>query len=283
MAKYDLAGKVVVVTGSNGGLGSALTTELYKRGAKLALFDISHPHGKEIIKARGGIETTRTWEVNVRSMESIEAAMKAAAEHFGGIDIVIANAGITAFEPLVSADPESFDRVIDINLNGVWRTFRAAIPYVKERKGYLLGISSLAAFVHSPLQASYTASKAGVWAMCDSIRLELRHMGVGVGSVHPTFFHTPMMDKTFADPAGNKLWGGNKSGIFKMVALEDVLASIISGIERRKDMMIIPKTNEFVVRAPGLFRKIIEAIGFNDKDIAATVRLAELKEKAVKG
>ena len=64
-----------------------------------------------------------------------------------------------------------FDRVIDINLNGVWRTFRAALPHVQKQQGYLLAISSMGAFFHSPLQSSYTASKAGVWALCDSLRL----------------------------------------------------------------------------------------------------------------
>lgn len=277
MSKYDLKGRVVAITGSNGGLGQAITQELHKRGARLALFDVSHPSAEEQTKAFGGPENARTWVVNVRSMESLETAMREAAEHFGGIDVVIANAGVTAFEPLVHASPENFDRVIDINLNGVWRTFRAAVPYVKEKQGYMLAISSLAAFIHSPLQASYTASKAGVWAMCDSIRLELRHMGVGVGSVHPTFFHTPLMDQAFADPAGNKIWGGNKGGIFKMVPLQEVLMAVVNGIERRQDFIVVPKQNALVVRAPGLFRKLIEAIGFNDKDIAETVRLAGQK------
>ncbi|PZR32826.1 SDR family NAD(P)-dependent oxidoreductase [Caulobacter segnis] len=277
MAKYSLEGRVVVITGANGGLGSALAKALAKRGAKLALLDIAHPNAGQIVMSFGGAKLAQTWEVDVRSMDSVNTAIKAAADHFGKIDIVIANAGVTAFEPLVHADPKTFDRVIDINLNGVWRTFRAAVPYVAETKGYLLGISSMAAFMHSPLQASYTASKAGVWALCDSIRLELRHQGVGVGSAHPTFFHTPLMDQTFADPAGNKIWGGNKGGIFKMVSLEEVISSIVEGIERRQDVMVIPKTNGLVARAPGLFRKIVEAIGFNDRDIAETVRVAGQK------
>ncbi|MDL2425185.1 SDR family NAD(P)-dependent oxidoreductase, partial [Pseudomonas sp. BAgro211] len=73
--------------------------------------------------------------MNVRSMESIQTAMDEAAKLFGGIDIVIAGAGITAFEPLVCGDPNTFDRVIDINVNGVWRTFRAGVEHVVKRKG----------------------------------------------------------------------------------------------------------------------------------------------------
>ncbi|RBO92375.1 hypothetical protein DFR74_10317 [Nocardia puris] len=68
-----------------------------------------------------------------------------------------------------------------------------------------------------------------MWALCDSVRLELRHLGVGVGSAHPTFFRTPMMDFVHADPAGNVLWGGDSGGLWKIVALETVVADIISG------------------------------------------------------
>lgn len=279
MAKYDLTGRVVAITGSTGGLGSAVAKALADRGAKLALFDVNIAAASAQARALGGAEKAQAWAVDVCSMENLTSAMREAAEHFGRIDVVIANAGITAFEPLVSADPKRFDRVIDINLNGVWRTFRAAIPYVQETKGFLMGISSMAAFVHSPLQASYTASKAGVWAMCDSLRLELRHAGVGVGSVHPTFFHTPMMDQTFSDPAGKKIWGGNKGGIWKMISLEDVVKAIVRGIEQREDFVVVPKQNGLVARAPGLFRKITEAIGFTDKDISEMVRAASAKQK----
>ncbi len=86
--------------------------------------------------------------------------------------------------PLETLDPELWERVIDINLSGAWRTFRATLPHVKQTKGYLLAISSMAAFVHSPLNGPYVASKAGLWALCDATRLELRHEKVAVGSAH---------------------------------------------------------------------------------------------------
>lgn len=276
MARYELNDRVIAITGSTGGLGAAVVSALAEKGVKFALFDLDATAVEAQAKSLGS-HRARGWAVDVRSMESISTAMTDAVQHFGHIDVVIANAGITCFEPLVSADPERFDRVVDINLNGVWRTFRAAVPFIRASQGYMLAISSMAAFVHSPLQASYTASKAGVWAMCDSIRLELRHMGVGVGSVHPTFFHTPMMDQAFADPAGNKIWGGNKSGIWKMVPLSEVVAAIVNGIERREEFIVVPKQNALVARAPGLFRKFTEALGFNDRGIAETIRLASVE------
>ncbi len=273
MSYYNIDGLVVAITGSTGGLGSAVCQTLIDKGAKLALFDMDGTAVEAQAIALG--VNARGWQVDVCSMESIEKAMGEAVKHFGGIDVAIANAGISAFEPLETGDPKVFERVVDVNLIGVWRTFRAAVEHVQRRKGYLMAISSMAAFSHSPLQASYTASKAGVWAMCNSIRLELRHTGVGVGSVHPTFFHTPMMDQAIKSPAGNKLWKGNNAGLFKMVPLEKVVKGIVKGIENRSEMIFVPKENSFVAHLPRLFRKLLEAIEFKDDEIAAMIKAAK--------
>lgn len=277
MSKYELADRVVVITGATGGLGSAVSRALRKKGARLALLDIDLAKAEALATDLGGPSMAIALQANVRSYEDLEKAMNDAAGHFGGIDVVIANAGIDHVAPMVNTSPEAFERVIDINLNGVWRTMRAALPHVEKRQGYLMAISSMAAFVHSPLQSHYTASKAGVWAMCDSIRLELRHLKVGVGSVHPTFFPTPMMDEVHADQAGVKLWGGNRGGIWKMISLEEVVAGIVRGIERRSDMVVLPKQNFLVANAPGLIRKFAERLGFKQADIQEAIALSTPK------
>lgn len=274
MPQYDLRGRVVAITGAAGGLGSALAAALRAKGAHLALFDLDPAKIEAQAKTLGGPSLARGWTANVRSMESLEEAMAEAAAHFGHIDVVIANAGIDTMAPMATLNPEAFERVIDINLTGVWRTFRAGLPYVQKRQGYLMGISSMAAFVHSPLQASYTSSKAGVWALCDSVRLELRHLGVGVGSAHPTFFPTPLMDDVVADPAGRALWGGNDKGLWKMVSREEVVRDIVAGIERRADMVVVPKRNTVIAKAPGLFRRFIERAGFRGQDVQQAIQLA---------
>lgn len=267
MPRYSLEGRTVLITGSTGGLGAAVAKALRARGAKLALLDIDGTAARAQAEALGPESVSCGWAVDVRQLDSVERAVKAAASHFGGIDVVIANAGITSMAPLESHDPTLFERVIDINLNGVWRTFRAALPYIKESKGYLLGVSSMGAFVHSPLQGPYVASKAGVWALCDATRLEVRHYGIEVGSLHPTFFKTPMMDEVQADPAGYTLWGGNKKGFWKTIPLETVVDSVIAGIERRAKLIVPTKQNAVVARVPGLFRPIVERLGFGGNTI----------------
>jgi len=274
MTRYDLAGRTVVLTGSTGGLGAALAQALRARGANLALFDLDAEACAAQAQALGGPTVARGRHADVRDLAGLQTAMVEAAEHFGRIDVVIANAGIDTMAPMATLDPAAFERVIDVNLTGVWRTFRAALPYVEQQQGYLLAVSSMAAFVHSPLQASYTASKAGVWALCDSVRLELRHLGVGVGSAHPTFFTTPLMDDVVADPAGRMLWGGNDKGLWKMVPLSAVVTGIVSGIERRAELIVVPKTLTPTAKAPGIFRPILERLGFRGSTIAQAIELA---------
>ncbi|WP_426342491.1 SDR family NAD(P)-dependent oxidoreductase [Pseudoduganella sp. S-14] len=277
MPHYDLSGRVVAITGATGGLGSALARKLLAKGARLALFDLDLAAAIRLAQELGGERQVWAWRADVRSYQDMQAAMDSAAAHFGGIDVVIANAGIDEVSPMATMHPAAFDRVIDINLNGVWRTLKAGLPYVASQRGYLMAISSMAAFVHSPLQAHYTASKAGVWAMCDSIRLEVKHLGVGVGSAHPTFFPTPMMDQVHADAAGVKLWGGNKGGLWRMISRDEVVDGVIRGIERRSDMVVLPAQNTLVAKAPGLFRKVTEKLGFKSADIVEAVALAERK------
>lgn len=267
MSRYELDGKTVLITGSTGGLGSAVATALRARGARLALLDLDADLTRQQAAALGGEEVAKGWAADVRDLESLTAAVDAAAAHFGGIDVVLANAGVGAMSPMETIEPAAWERIIDINLNGVWRTFRAALPHVKESKGYLLAVSSMAAFVHSPLNGPYVASKAGVWALCDATRLELRHHGVGVGSVHPTFFKTPLMDDVHSDPAGRTLWGGNASGLWKMIPLETVVAAVVNGIEKRSALVVPTRTNALVARIPGLVRPVIDRIGFRGTTI----------------
>lgn len=273
MNKYQLKDKVIVITGSTGSLGRAAAQALRNKGAKLALLDLDLHKVEMQANELGDSRVAAGWVADVCSLESLENAMANVKKHFGKIDVVIANAGVGTPDSLEHMDPRTFERTIDINLNGVFRTFRTALPYVKDTQGYLLAISSMAAFVHSPLNTHYTSSKAGVWALCDSLRLELKHLNIGVGSFHPTFFQTPMMDAVHANPAGKEVWKGN-TGIWKYVPIEEVVADLVNGIEKRQDIIIVPKTNTFIARAPGLLRNLVEFIGFDRKQLKKTMLLA---------
>lgn len=264
MPRHPVADRTVLITGSTGGLGTALAEALRARGARLALLDLDADATAGQAESLAGPSVARGWAADVRDLTSVQEAVDAAADHFGGIDVVVAAAGVGSMAAMETLDPAVWERVIDINLSGVWRTFRAALPHVVARRGYLLAVASMASFVHSPLNGPYVASKAGVWALCDATRLEVRHQGVRVGSVHPTFFHTAMMDDTLADRAATTLWGGNRSGVWKMVPLEDVVAAMVTGIERRSAMIVVPRSNGLFARIPGLVRPLVDRVLFRD-------------------
>lgn len=274
MKRYTLQDRVIVITGATGGLGRAAAQALRAKGARLALLDLDQSALDTQVDQLGGAGMAAGWVADVRSADSMRSALSKVERHFGGVDVVIAGAGISSTVALEHMDYTAFDRVIDINLNGVARTFRAALPYVQARRGYLLAISSMAAFVHSPLNTAYTASKAGVWALCDSLRLELRQYGVGVGSLHPTFFQTPMMDAVIDGPCCTLVWNNHK-GVWKLVPLEQVIDGLVECIERRRDLVTVPSSNSLVAKAPGLMRRLIERTGFDARKVAEAVQLSK--------
>jgi NAD(P)-dependent dehydrogenase (short-subunit alcohol dehydrogenase family) len=258
MRKLDLTDAVVLITGGTGGLGTALARELTARGARLALFGRDQDAATAQATSLGGIDRALGGSVDVRDMHSVERAVAATIDRFGRIDVVIAAAGVESAELGHRIDPDRFERDIDINLTGVWRTYRAAFPHLEHTRGHFLAISSMAAFVHSPRQASYTASKAGVWALCDSLRIEARPHRVSVGTAFPTFFQTPMLDQLQRDPELNTIWNGNTRGIWKPVPIEHVIHQILDGLQHRRRNIVIPRRNKLATTLPGAAQWMIE-------------------------
>jgi NAD(P)-dependent dehydrogenase (short-subunit alcohol dehydrogenase family) len=275
---YHLAGRTVVITGAAGGLGKALAEELRRKKANLALVDVDSDTVDAAAEKLGGDRVARGWKADVRSLEDLTRTMASVEEHFGRVDVVIAGAGIANnFVPMADLDADAWARTVDINLNGVWRTFKAALPHVTKHQGSLVAVSSMSSFIHSPLHGAYPATKAGVWAMCDSLRLELRHTGVAVTSVHPTFFKTPMMDAAEAEPASNRVWN-NHQGMWKYVPVDTVIADIVRGIEQRTSQVVSPRNLGFIALAPGLAQKIAARFGFRGNTIPDAIALAQASQ-----
>ncbi|BBZ58089.1 SDR family NAD(P)-dependent oxidoreductase [Mycolicibacterium phocaicum] len=274
MSGWELAGRTVVITGAGGGLGSNLAQALRAKGCNLALLDLDLDRVERQAEALGGPAHARGWRADVRDLASLESAFADVHAHFGRIDVAVANAGVELIQAVATGDPTAFEALIDINLTGVWRTLRTAIPYVKAQRGYLLAVSSMAAFIHSPLQSGYTASKAGVWAMSNSMRLELRPHGVAVGTLHPTFFNTPMHEEMLQNPAGEVLWGGHRRAPFKMVPRDDVIAAGVRAIARRSKTVTVPRDNTVAAIAPGVLRGVIGRFGFSDNTIQRASELS---------
>ena len=274
MSRYELPGRVVMVTGAAQGIGEALVRMLHKSGARVAPVDIQEEPLQELQKDLG--YPARGFVADVTDLGSMERAVEEIIEHFGRLDVVVANAGIDSFEPIATGDPAAFHKVININLLGVYHTLRSASPHVMRAQGYFQIVSSTAADFHSPLQAHYTASKAGVAAMADSFRLEVRGSGARVGVVYPTFVKTAAMEYwTKHDPVGQALWGGNdEGGSWAMVTVEQVVAAIIGGMESRTRSVNIPGYTRLLRWFPAFFQRYLER-EFPPRKVEEIIRASE--------
>jgi NAD(P)-dependent dehydrogenase (short-subunit alcohol dehydrogenase family) len=137
-------------------------------------------------------------EADVTDPEALKAAVQRTVDTFGGLDIVVANAGIAPLTTVMTSSAHALARTIEVNLIGAMLTTHAALPAVAERKGHVLLISSAAAFTVLPGMSAYCAAKAGVERFGDALRLEVAHRGVTVASAHPTWIDTDMVRDTEA-------------------------------------------------------------------------------------
>src|SRR6476661_4121854 len=154
----DLDGKVVLITGGGRGIGSETAKALATHGARLVLTDVDEPALKETVAAIGE-DSALGVVADVTDLDAMEDAVAQGVARFGGLDVAVANAGIASYGSVLEVDPATFRRVVDINVNGVFHTVRAALPSIIERKGYVLVVSSLAAFAAAPGMSPYNASK----------------------------------------------------------------------------------------------------------------------------
>jgi NAD(P)-dependent dehydrogenase (short-subunit alcohol dehydrogenase family) len=235
----SVSGKVALITGGANGIGAEVARRLHAKGAKLVLTDLDEGQLKDVA-TRLGEDRVLTVVADVRELSAMQSAVAKGIERFGGIDIVMANAGIGAFGSVLEIDPEAFKTVVDVNLMGVFYTVRAALPSVIERRGYVLVVSSLAAFAAAPGMASYDASKAGVEHFANSLRLELAHRGVDVGSAHMSWIDTPLVRESKELTTFGEMIAKLPGPLKKTTSVEECGETFIKGIEARKSRIYCP-------------------------------------------
>jgi NAD(P)-dependent dehydrogenase (short-subunit alcohol dehydrogenase family) len=234
-------GKVVLITGGANGIGAEVARRLHDKGAKLVLTDIDESLLKETA-ARLGEDRTLTLVADVRDLSAMQAAVEKGIERFGGIDIVMANAGIATTGSLLAVDPAAFKTLIDVNVLGVFHTVRAALPSVIDRRGYVLICSSAAAYAAAAGMVPYDTSKAGVEHFANALRLELAHRGVDVGSAHMLWIDTPMVREGKAEsPAFQEMLRRLPGPLGKTTSVEKCGEVFLKGIEERKRQINCPE------------------------------------------
>jgi NAD(P)-dependent dehydrogenase (short-subunit alcohol dehydrogenase family) len=250
-----LAGRRILITGAARGIGAATAQRLHARGARIVLAGIEPD-----VLARTAAQCGDALAVvcDVRDREQVEAAVEAAVEQLDGLDVVVANAGVAAQLPLVGGDPELFERTIEVNLLGVYYTLRAAGPHIAHENGYALAISSLAAALHPPLLGAYCASKAGVEALADSLRIELYPSGARVGVAYFAELDTDMVRQGFGTAAAQKMGEARRPG--RRVAPLDVgIDAIERGIARRARRVVAPRWVGAALPMRMLVQRAVEA------------------------
>lgn len=235
----SLASQVVFITGGAHGVGAAVARRLHAKGASLVLTDLDDAALKVLADDLG--ERVLTVVADVRDLPAMQDAAAQAVARFGGIDTVVANAGIASYGSVLGVDPAVFQKVIDINLVGVFHTVRATLPAVIERRGHVLVVSSLAAFTAAPILAPYCATKAGVENFANALRLEVAERGVTVGSAHMSWMDTALVTDTKADlPAAKEMLANLPWPLNKTYSLDDCAAAFVKGIEGRRSRVFFP-------------------------------------------
>ncbi|MFJ4621467.1 SDR family oxidoreductase [Streptomyces sp. NPDC088812] len=231
MSRVSLEGKVVVVTGAARGVGELLARKLSARGARIALVGLEPDALKQVAERLHG--DGAHWYADVTDHEAMSRVAQEVKDRFGRVDVVVANAGVATGGPFADSDPQSWRRVIEVNLVGSAVTARAFLPLLRQSRGYLFQIASLAAITPAPMMTAYCASKSGVEAYAHSLRAEVGHQGVRVGIGYLSWTDTDMVRGADQDDVMRELrqrlpWPSNKT-----YPLGPAVDRLVAGIERR--------------------------------------------------
>lgn len=224
------SGPVVLVTGAGGAIGSALLRRFAAVGCRTVGTDIA-PHAPDDLAP-----SLDLWvRADVTVAYDMEAAVARTIDALGRLDVVVANAGITALGSFEETDDDVFERVMDVNLHGAVRTLRPALRHLRDSRGRVVVLSSVAGFAPVLGRPAYVASKHAVAGLFESLRHELEPDGVGVTVVYPSFLSTSPADSNAADPgdlSGRTVTGG-------LIDADAVAREVVRAV-RRGDGQVFP-------------------------------------------
>src|SRR4051794_7231259 len=219
----NLEGKTAVITGASGGIGAAIARMLHERGVNLGL---ASRRGSDL-----GFADAVAQQCDVRDLDALEGLCGATAERFGGIDIVVPNAGVGAYGPFLDLSREHLDEMLDVNLKGTVYAIRAALPHMLGREGDVITLASEAGRRGLPLEAVYCASKFGQVGFTRALDHELREQGIRCTNVCPGGVAT-----NFALEDGR---GRSRDVLAGMMTSEDVAEVVVFVLTRPRNHRIL--------------------------------------------
>jgi NAD(P)-dependent dehydrogenase (short-subunit alcohol dehydrogenase family) len=231
MTRTPTTASRVLITGAASGLGAALAARYAAAGARVVVADLAEPEA-----CPAGAVYQR---LDITSVADWTAAAERARREFGGLDVLVNNAGIAAGGRIDRVDEAHWRRVLDVNVLGAVNGCRAFVPMFKQQgHGHVVNIASLAGLVHPAAMSSYTASKAAVVALSESLRYELRPWGIDVSVVCPSFFRSNLSSSLngsdpLADQVATKLINRAPR------SADDIAARVIASVAR-KEFLVLP-------------------------------------------
>jgi len=275
MPTCEVNGKVALITGGARGIGFETARQLHARGASVALLDVDVEEVRGAAERLG--ERTIGIAADVTDPGSMRAAVAETVERLGGVDIAMANAGIAppSTTTIRMVPGEEWERVIDINLLGVWHTVRAVLPQIAERRGHIVVVSSAYAIANGMLSSAYAVAKSGVEAFGRSLRAELAPLGASAGVAYFGFVNTKLVQDAFARQDTGRLQEAMPSFLLKRITPAEAGESVVKGIEERAPRTFAPKYWRYISALRGLINPLFDWRAERDARFLEAIREAE--------
>ncbi|MDL4772347.1 MULTISPECIES: SDR family NAD(P)-dependent oxidoreductase [Thermomonosporaceae] len=249
----------MLITGAARGIGAALAERLHARGARVALAGLE-PDALAAVAARCG--DAPWWPCDVTDRAQVEAAVAGTVRALGGLDAVVANAGVAAQLPMIGGDPGVMERTMRVNVLGTYNTLSIAGPHIAHPRGYALAVASAAAAANLPLLGAYSASKAAVEALGNTLRSELRPYGARAGVAYFAELDTDMTSRGFGTRAAETLLGSGTaiSRVSRVTPLKAGIDALERGIAWRSARVVAPWWVAAVLPARMLAQPVIDHV-----------------------
>jgi NAD(P)-dependent dehydrogenase (short-subunit alcohol dehydrogenase family) len=271
MATFDVRGKLALVTGGARGIGFAAAQALATRGAVPVIVDLDRGAAEAAAGQLPGGALGLAADVTDRgAMQQVVATI---VEQRGGLDIVVANAGVASRPATVRAmNGEAFDRVLAVNLGGVYNTVITALPQIAARRGHIVVVSSVYAFVNGVGAAPYAMAKAGVEQLGRALRVELVPHGAGASVAYFGFIDTEMVRRAVdADAVAARSVELLPKPLRKRLTPAQAGEAIARGIERRAPQIIAPKRWTIVSALRGIVNPLTDSYAVKDAETQSFV------------
>jgi NAD(P)-dependent dehydrogenase (short-subunit alcohol dehydrogenase family) len=278
MERYDLNGKVALVTGAARGIGFETARQMHLRGASVAVLDLDADEAREAAERIGPRAIGLGGDVTDQS--ALMNAVAAIVEELGGLDVAVANAGIAQkqFGTVRSISGEEWERVFEVDMLGVWRTVRAALPQIVERQGQIVVVSSVYAFANGFGNSPYAAAKSGVESLGRALRVELKPHGASAGVAYFGWVDTKLVQDAFSQEDSARVRELSPEWLLKRISPGEAGAGLVRGIEERAPRIFVPKWWRYVSALRGIVNPMLDKRMESDEKTRALVR--DLDEKA---